>query len=170
MVFFFFYPNLIELEILPGLLLLLRNIFVIWLAIGLLMSGTTAVGRQQPLFQITPRTRKYLIYIPVVLLFVWGTIAAFRPVRNADVWMNLRVAEYFGGRDAIVVNARRLLGQQPPEGTNHVIVAHDNVAINSTSVYPDEGEGLVFKPRGGSDFEFVGRLPAEEWRRLAQEM
>ena len=28
----------------------------------------------------------------MVLLFAWGTIAAFRPVRNADVWMHLRVA------------------------------------------------------------------------------
>lgn len=91
-------------------------------------------------------------------------------VEASGAVMNLRVAEYFGGRDAIIANARHLLAQRPPAGTNHVIVAHGNVAVNATSVYPGEGEGLVFRPGGKSDFEFVGRLPPDEWRRLAQEM
>lgn len=91
-------------------------------------------------------------------------------VEASGAVMNLRVAEYFGGRGAIIANARHLLAQKPPAGTNHVIVAHGNVAVNATSVYPDEGEGLVFRPGGGSDFEFVGRVTASEWRRLAGEM
>ncbi len=82
--------------------------------------------------------------------------------------MNLRVAEYFGGRKAIIANARHLLGQAPPAGSNHVIVAHGNVAINATSIYPDEGEGLVFQADAESGFIFVGRLTPEEWRRLAE--
>jgi hypothetical protein len=83
--------------------------------------------------------------------------------------MNLRVAEYFGGRDAIVATARNLLAQSPEAGVNTVVVAHGNVAVNATSVYPDEGEGLVFRADGKSGFEFVGRLTAGEWRRLAQD-
>jgi hypothetical protein len=91
-VFFFFYPDLIEMNFLPGLLLLIRNVSVVWLVIYLLLPDMAAAAQREPLFRITPRARKYLIYLPVVLLFAWGTIAAFRPVRNADVWMHLRVA------------------------------------------------------------------------------
>ena len=91
--FFFFYPDLIELHVLPGLLLLIRNLLVIGLAIVLLLPQPNAAkppGRQ---LQISSRTRKYLLYLPVILLFSWGTLSAFRPIRNPDVWMNLRVAE-----------------------------------------------------------------------------
>jgi hypothetical protein len=91
-VFFFFYPDLIEMHVLPGILLLIRNIYVVWLVIYLVLPDIPVADQRQPLWQITPRTRKYLVYLPVVLLFAWGTIAAFRPVRNADVWMHLRVA------------------------------------------------------------------------------
>ena len=91
-VFFFFYPDLIEMHFLPGLLVLIRNGYVVGLMIYLLLPDMAVAAQREPLLRITPRARKYLIYIPVVLLFAWGTIAAFRPVRNADVWMHLRVA------------------------------------------------------------------------------
>lgn len=91
-VFFFFYPNLIEMQILPAVLLLIRNLLVVWVVMSLLLPAKAAADQREPLLRITARTRKYLIYVPVVLLFAWGTIAAFRPVRNADIWMHLRVA------------------------------------------------------------------------------
>jgi len=91
-VFFFFYPDLIEMHFLPGLLVLIRNVYVVWLVVWLLLPDIPVAAQREPLLRIAPRTRKYLIYLPVVLLFAWGTIAAFRPVRNADVWMHLRVA------------------------------------------------------------------------------
>ena len=91
-VFFYFYPNLIEMHFLPGVLLLIRNLIVVGLVIYLLLPDIPAADQREPLLRITPRTRKYLIYVPVVLLFAWVTIAAFRPVRNADIWMHLRVA------------------------------------------------------------------------------
>ena len=58
---------------------------------SLLLSAKPDADQREPLLRISARTRKYLIYVPVVLLFAWGTIAAFRPVRNADIWMHLRV-------------------------------------------------------------------------------
>ena len=91
--FFFFYPDLIELDVLPGLLLLIRNLLVIGLVIFLLRPVPAAADQRKPLLRITPRTRKYLLYVPIILMFCWGTVAAFRPIRNPDVWMNLRVAE-----------------------------------------------------------------------------
>jgi hypothetical protein len=80
--------------------------------------------------------------------------------------MNLRSASYFGGREAIVAAAQRLLSSPPPEGANRVIVAHGNVAREATPVYPDEGEGLVFEP-AANGFRLVGRLTPAAWSRLA---
>jgi hypothetical protein len=92
-VFFFFYPNLIEMQFLPAVLLLIRNLLVVGLVVSLLLPAKPAAEQREPLLRITARTRNYLIYVPVIVLFAWGTIAAFRPVRNADIWMHLRVAD-----------------------------------------------------------------------------
>ena len=87
-------------------------------------------------------------------------------VEASEAVINMRIASYFGGRDAVVETARALLARRPPDGSNRVIVAHGNVAINATSVYPDEGEGLIFKADAAGGFEFVGRLSPEDWQRL----
>ena len=91
-IFYFFYPNLIELQLLPGLLLLIRNIIMVWLVVLLLLPDFSAADLRKPQYGLSPRTRKFFVYVPVMLLFAWGTIAALRPIRNADVWMHLRVA------------------------------------------------------------------------------
>lgn len=83
--------------------------------------------------------------------------------------MNMRVAEYFGGRGAIVKTARARLATRPASGTNTVIVAHGNVARESTPVYPGEAEGVVFRPEGNGEFSVVARVSPEEWIRLADE-
>ncbi len=80
--------------------------------------------------------------------------------------MNLRAAEYFGGRAAIVATARALLARSPRPGTNRIIVAHGNVAQASTPVYPAEGEGVVFRPDGNDGFYLVGRINPTDWSRL----
>lgn len=81
--------------------------------------------------------------------------------------MNMRVAEYFGGRSAIVATARARLGTPPPPGSNTVIVAHGNVARDATPVYPDEAEGVVFRPDGRGGFGVVARVTPETWEELA---
>lgn len=88
------------------------------------------------------------------------------PVETTTEVMNLRAAEFVGGRDAVVKKARALLATPPPPGTNTVIAAHGNVARAATPVYPGEAEGLVFRPQGGG-FTFVGRLTPRQWRELA---
>jgi broad specificity phosphatase PhoE len=90
------------------------------------------------------------------------------PVETTTDVINLRVAEYFGGRKAIARRARARLATQPAPGTNTVLVAHGNLAREATDVYPGEGEGIVFRPDGNGDFAFVGRLTPKEWARLAQ--
>lgn len=87
-------------------------------------------------------------------------------VETTDDLMNLRVAAYFGGTDVIVERARRQLGTIPESGTNTVLVAHGNLARAATSVYPDEGEGLIFQAQPDGRFVFVGRLTPSRWRQL----
>lgn len=90
-------------------------------------------------------------------------------VTTTDV-VNLRVAGYFGGREAIVATARRLLSTSPVFGTNTIIVAHGNVAQAATPVYPGEAEGVVFRPGEDGGFGLVGRLTLEQWVGLAGNM
>lgn len=84
--------------------------------------------------------------------------------------MNMRSADYVGGREAVTERARKLLGSPPPAGTNTVISAHGNVARAATPVYPGEAEAVVFRPEGGSEFTFVGRLTPQQWSELAASM
>ncbi|HSS66062.1 MAG TPA: histidine phosphatase family protein [Gammaproteobacteria bacterium] len=91
-------------------------------------------------------------------------------VEKTNDVMNMRVAEYFGGRAAVVKTARARLAKQPVRGTNTVIVAHGNVARDSTPVYPGEAEGVVFRPDGRGGFTYVARVSPREWSRLAKEL
>lgn len=88
-------------------------------------------------------------------------------IRSTDV-MNLRSADYFGGRDEIVTRARRLLSTPPMAGANRVVVAHGNVAREATPVYPDEGESVVFLADRMGGFDVIARIPPERWRRMLE--
>ena len=89
-VFFFFYPNLSEMHLLPAVLLLIRNVLVIWLVLSVLLCSGAGADEREPRMRITPRTRKYLLYLSVVLLLLWGTIAAFCPVSSNDLWLLMK--------------------------------------------------------------------------------
>ena len=97
-----------------------------------------------------------------------ASLMGLGPVEPTTDVINMRVAEYFGGRAAIVASARALLAKAPEAGTNTVIVAHGNVAQAATPVYPGEGEGIVFQPDGEGGFRFIGRLKPADWVRLSQ--
>ena len=87
-------------------------------------------------------------------------------VESTTEVINLRVAQYFGGRDAIIETAKALLALTADSKTNTLIVSHGNLARAATAVYPEEGEGLVFQADGKGGFRFIGRLTAEDWKRL----
>jgi broad specificity phosphatase PhoE len=89
-------------------------------------------------------------------------------VNESTLVMNLRSADYFGGRASIVASARSLLASEPQDGSNRVIVAHGNVAREATPVYPDEGEGLVFQSDGAGGFSLRGRIRVDDWTRLVE--
>jgi phosphohistidine phosphatase SixA len=91
------------------------------------------------------------------------------PVETTTDIMNLRVAEYFGGTPAIVAHTHRRLSMAPQPDTNTVLVAHGNVLVTTTDVYPQEAEAIVFRPEGNGTWTFVARISAQEWTRLAAE-
>ena len=91
------------------------------------------------------------------------------PVTKTRDVMNLRVADYVGGPEAVIRRAQRLLAQPPPEGTNLVIVGHGNLMLAATGAYAGEGGSGIYAPRAGGGFEMVARLSAEDWIRLAEE-
>lgn len=89
-------------------------------------------------------------------------------VKPSNDVINLRVSDYFGGREAVIATARELLSRRPAAGSNRVIVAHGNVAREATPVYPGEGEMVIFKPEGKGQFTFVGRITPEKLVELSK--
>ena len=92
------------------------------------------------------------------------------PVTTTTDVMNLRVAEHFGGRDAIIKRAQKRLATDPATGTNNIFVAHGNVARESTPVYPGEAEAVVFRPDQKGGFFLVARITPSKWKQLAQQV
>ena len=67
---------------------------------------------------------------------------------------------------------RKLVGVQPPDGSNIVIVSHKpNIMDAFGKDWFDirEGEASVFKPDGNGGYKFIVRIQANEWSKLAQE-
>lgn len=62
--------------------------------------------------------------------------------------------------------ARRLLGTPPASGRLTVLVTHGSVVADMTGQTLEEGETLVFRPRGNSRFRLVGRVLPNEWAAL----
>lgn len=85
--------------------------------------------------------------------------------------MNMRSAEYVGGRQAVIRRARRVLSDTPPAGTNRVIVAHGNLMRAATGNYASEGGCGIYVPDRQSEkgFKLLARLSPDDWFRLADQ-
>ena len=90
------------------------------------------------------------------------------PVEKTTDIMNMRVAEYFGGTSAIAARTQRRLSMLPQAKTNTVLVAHGNVLVTATDVYPQEAEAIVFRPEGNGNWTFMARISPQEWARLVR--
>jgi hypothetical protein len=67
---------------------------------------------------------------------------------------------------AQIRSARRIFGTKPAPGRLTVLVTHGSVVGDVTGETLEEGEALVFRPRGSSRFSLVGRILPREWRTL----
>jgi phosphohistidine phosphatase SixA len=61
---------------------------------------------------------------------------------------------------------RRLLGRRPLGRSLTILVTHGSVVGDATGHTLEEGETLVFRPRGSSRFTLIGRILAREWSTL----
>lgn len=63
---------------------------------------------------------------------------------------------------------RARLQEQPPPGTNTLIVAHGGIMAALVGVQPNEGEALVYRPEAGPEFpRLVGTIKLQEWATIA---
>ena len=62
---------------------------------------------------------------------------------------------------------RRMLGTEPRDGENTVIVGHIKNLEAATKVEIEEGESAIFEPLGDSRYRLVARIPASAWPQLA---
>jgi broad specificity phosphatase PhoE len=88
-------------------------------------------------------------------------------VRTTREIINMRVAEFVGGRSAVINRARRLLATPPQAGTNTILVAHGNLMLAATGAYGSEASAGIYLPQADGTIQLVTQLTAEDWERLA---
>jgi phosphohistidine phosphatase SixA len=69
-----------------------------------------------------------------------------------------------------VQRTKELLAIRPVEGENTVLVAHIKNIDAAAHISIEEGELAVFEPLGGASFRYRGRIPAEAWPKLVDEL
>ena len=64
-------------------------------------------------------------------------------------------------------NVMPLLTATPADGTNNIIVGHDDIFESATGIYPDpQGIAYVVKPDGNGGMEVIANMLPEEWGQL----
>jgi phosphohistidine phosphatase SixA len=69
-----------------------------------------------------------------------------------------------------VRRTKELLARRPGEVKNTILVAHIKNIEVSAGISIEEGELAVFEPLGGTSFRYRGRIPAEAWPQLVEEL
>ena len=91
---------------------------------------------------------------------------AFGRAAVSPALLNTITAEHNARWRKQIGAARRLLGTKPAPGRLTVLVTHGVVVTDMTGLTLEEGETLVFRPRGNSRFRLLGRILPPEWRTL----
>ncbi len=91
---------------------------------------------------------------------------AFGRATVSPALLNTVIAVHDAGWRRQIRDARRLFGTRPAAGWLTVLVTHGSVVGDATGQTLDEGETLVFRPRGNSRFTLVGRILPQEWKAL----
>lgn len=68
----------------------------------------------------------------------------------------------------VIRNTRRLLSTPVPAGSNAVVVAHGPNLMDLMGYFPKEGTVVVFRPKGGDQFEYVASVPPALWPSLVK--
>jgi broad specificity phosphatase PhoE len=113
--------------------------------------------------------------IPVARVFTSEYCRARETARHMDIGpvlpipdvMNMRAAEFVGGREAVIDRARRVISTLPPAGSNNIFVAHGNLMQAALGTYTVEAGAAIFAPQGNGAFRLVAQVSPEEWEMLA---
>lgn len=91
------------------------------------------------------------------------------PVETTLDIMNLRAADYVGGRSTAVDRFRAILATDPAPDTNRVISAHGNLSREATGAYPGEAGVVIIvaDPKAAFGFRVIGMLAPDDWAKLA---
>lgn len=85
------------------------------------------------------------------LVFLVGTPPEIRSVKTAEL--------------------KKILGTQPADHSNTVIISHTANLKEAASLWPDpEGVAAVFLPKGDGTFEYLGRMLPEDWNDTEKRM
>ena len=98
----------------------------------------------------------------------WSTAALAFGYYEKDSALNfLPVEDYTDEQvEQIKANITPLLTAVPEDGTNSIIVGHDNFE-SATGIYPDpQGIAYIVKPDDNGGFEVVANMLPEEWGEL----
>jgi broad specificity phosphatase PhoE len=95
-------------------------------------------------------------------------LLAFGRAEVSEILTRLPPEELPSAFRARVRELRRLIAQQPREGTNTVLVGHITSLTAATGVHVEEGDIVVFEPLGGERSRFTGVLAAAVWLQLVE--
>lgn len=119
--------------------------------------------------------RQYLIPVGEVISSqycrAWQTadLAFGKYVKNPA--LNFPKAEDYTEEQVAQMKAQLmpLLTAIPKQGTNTIIVGHDDLFEAATGIYPaPQGMAYILKPDGKGSFELIANMLPEEWDKLSQ--
>jgi len=70
------------------------------------------------------------------------------------------------GKSQAASALKPLLSARPASNTNTVLISHSLNIGSAIGFVPEEGEVIIFKPGGDSNFKMVGRVRPEQWESL----
>lgn len=91
------------------------------------------------------------------------------PVSPTLEIMNMRAADFVGGRDAVTDRARQKLSIPPPPGANALFVGHGNLMRAVSGAYTGEAGAVIFDPQGDGKFRLAAELTPDDWKQLADQ-
>ena len=93
-------------------------------------------------------------------------LLAFGRAASNRILTRLPPEDLRAAHEARLRELRSLIGRKPAAGTNTVLVGHITSLEAATNVHVEEGDIVVFEPRGGERFRVAGVLPAAVWPQL----
>lgn len=74
------------------------------------------------------------------------------------------------GHEQGVAKVKALVGAEPDEGTNTVLVSHSSTIEPATGATPEEGGSVVFEPQGDGEFRLVAEVAPGGWQNLLDQV